>query len=252
MTHTTTIKKAPGTCDSKGLAADTTGADFPMAKAQGKELASQTSLALTTTHTEARIDSRLVAQGLGNTHKAVMSLIDRYRASFKAHGQLTFKKEVGDRKHGGGNAARYALLNEDQAFFLLNLSRNTEIVVVLKSKLITAFSEARRAADVRRTEYLPAHHAMHDAIKDKAAGSPNERFMHINANKALNQLAGVQAGCRAGAGTLQQSLLAVGSALAARAVHAAQDAQGLHQHIKNALKPLEGILSLGGASEAKP
>lgn len=235
-----------------GLAADTTGADFPTAKAQAKETPSQTSLALTTTTTEARVDSRLLAKQLGNKHKAVLTLLDRYLPTFKAHGQLTFKKEVGSRKQGGGNAERYALLNENQAYFLLSLSRNTEIVVALKSRLITAFSEARRAADVRRTEYLPAHHAMHDAIKDKAAGSPNERFMHINANKALNQLAGVQAGCRAGAGTLQQSLLAVGSALAARAVQAAQDAQGLHQHIKNALKPLEGVLSLGGASEAKP
>ena len=40
MTHTTTHKKAPGTCDSKGLAADTTGADFPTAAHDGKAFAS--------------------------------------------------------------------------------------------------------------------------------------------------------------------------------------------------------------------
>ena len=40
MTHTTTIEKAPGTCDSKGLAADTTGADFPTAAHEGKAFAS--------------------------------------------------------------------------------------------------------------------------------------------------------------------------------------------------------------------
>ena len=39
MTHTTTIKKAPGTCDSKGLAADTTGADFPTSAHEGKAFA---------------------------------------------------------------------------------------------------------------------------------------------------------------------------------------------------------------------
>ena len=39
MTHTT-IKKALGTCDSKGLAADTTGADFPTAAHDGKAFAS--------------------------------------------------------------------------------------------------------------------------------------------------------------------------------------------------------------------
>ena len=40
MTHTTTHKKAPGTCDSKGLAADTTDADFPTAANEGKAFAS--------------------------------------------------------------------------------------------------------------------------------------------------------------------------------------------------------------------
>ena len=38
--HTTTNEKAPGTCDSKGLAVDTTGADFPTAANEGKAFAS--------------------------------------------------------------------------------------------------------------------------------------------------------------------------------------------------------------------
>jgi hypothetical protein len=50
------------------------------------------------------------------------------------------------------------------------------------------------------------------------------------------------------AGVLQQSLIAVGSALTARAIHAAQDLHGLHQ---NALKPLEGVLSLNGTSQVQ-
>ena len=39
MTYTTPHDKAPGTCDSKGLAADTTGADFPTAAHEGKAFA---------------------------------------------------------------------------------------------------------------------------------------------------------------------------------------------------------------------
>jgi phage regulator Rha-like protein len=112
-------------------------------------------LALTMTTTGARIDSRLLAAHMGNGHKAVMGLLDRYLGAFRTHGQLTFQKEVGDRRQGGGNAERYALLNEDQAYFLLSLSRNSEIVVALKSKLIAAFSEARRATDMRQREYPP-------------------------------------------------------------------------------------------------
>ena len=40
MTHTTTHEKSPGTCDSKGLAADTTGTDFPTTAHDGKAFAS--------------------------------------------------------------------------------------------------------------------------------------------------------------------------------------------------------------------
>ena len=39
MTTTTTHRKAPGTCDSKGLAVDTTSADFPTAANEGKAFA---------------------------------------------------------------------------------------------------------------------------------------------------------------------------------------------------------------------
>ena len=40
MTHTTTHEKSPGTYDSKGLAADTTGAYFPTTAHDGKAFAS--------------------------------------------------------------------------------------------------------------------------------------------------------------------------------------------------------------------
>ena len=39
MIHTTIHKKALGTCNSKGLAADTTGAHFPTAAHEGKAFA---------------------------------------------------------------------------------------------------------------------------------------------------------------------------------------------------------------------
>lgn len=205
---------------------------------------------LTTVKAEPRADTRLLAKHLGNTHKAVMALVDRYQERLQSFGQLPFKKEVGDRAQGGGNAERFALLNEDQAFCLVALSRNTDRVVDLKVKMVAAFGDARRAAEVREAEYLPSYHAMHDAIKRAANGSPNERFMHINANKVLNQLAGVQPGQRPAAGQLQQSILAVGCAMAARAVTEAPDGHGLHQHIKTALKPLASVLLTGAVDAA--
>lgn len=187
--------------------------------------------------TRDRVDSRLVAQYLDTKHRNTFELISDHKADFNELGLLRF--ETG--KVTGGRPEKFALLNEDHCYLLLTYSRNTAKVRALKVKLVKAFRDARRAAEVRQTEYLPAHHALHDAIKIRAAGSPNERFMHINANKALNQLAGVQAGQRVGANPLQQSLLAVGAAIAANAVLGAQDGHGLHKRIKAALEPLAGL-----------
>ena len=110
----TPIKKAAGgkttTATNSVSQTDFTGAD----------------LALTTTSTMARIDSRLLALQLDNRHKAVMTLIERY-----------------------------ALLTEDQSYFLLSLSRNTDTVVALKSMLIRAFGQARRAADLIKPSICP-------------------------------------------------------------------------------------------------
>ena len=195
---------------------------------------------LTLVKNERRADTRLLAKHLGNQHKNVFELVKNYKADFEQLGKVTFQTEA----LSSGQLEKFALLNEDQAYLLLTYSRNTTKVRALKVKMVKAFAEARRAAEVRQVEYLPAYHQLHDAIKVAANGSPNERFIHMNANKALNQLAGVESGQRAGAGSLQQSILAVGSALAAQALQNATDGHGLHKRIKAALEPLTGILAL--------
>jgi phage regulator Rha-like protein len=201
---------------------------------------------LTTCATEARIDSRLLAHGLLNQHKAVLTLLDRYVDVFKHHGQLTFKKEVGERKQGGGNAERYALLNEDQAYLLLNLSRNTKVVVSLKSKLIAAFGEARRAADMRRTEYLPSYHYLQDSIHAVSATSSNEGRVHMNVAKLINKTVGLQAGQRAAAAIPQQAMLIVAQTVAARAMQSGVDHHDGYQRVKQSLLAFSACTMLEG------
>ena len=92
---------------------------------------------------EPRVDSRVLAEQLGTQHKSTMELIDKYADKIRRFGHLPFQTEVGKRVQGGGKAERFALLNEDQAFLLLALSRNTDRVVELKSSLVMAFREAR-------------------------------------------------------------------------------------------------------------
>lgn len=101
--------------------------------------------AITLTHTEnePRVDSRQLANQLGTKHKNPMALIERYLAKFAEFGVVPFQTEKPLAGTAGGRPERFALLNEDQAFFLLSLSRNTDRVVDLKADLIMAFREAR-------------------------------------------------------------------------------------------------------------
>lgn len=203
---------------------------------------------LTTSTAVPRIDSRLLAKSLGNKHRHVMALLDKYMGKVKTFGHVSFKNADGERKQGGGKAERYALLNENQAYFLLSLSRNTDIVVTLKAKLIRAFGQARRAADLHKTEYLPQYHQLHERLGTLAAGSSNERQVHMNVNKLLNKFAGIEAGQRASAALPQQEVLIVGQLVATNQAHGATDHHDAYQGIKTTLQALQGVIALEVAS----
>lgn len=100
-------------------------------------------IALTQYNGEPRVDSRLLAEQLDNKHKNSMALVDRYLTKFEEFGVVPFQTEKPLAGTAGGRPERFALLNEDQAFFLLALSRNSDRVVGLKADLIMAFREAR-------------------------------------------------------------------------------------------------------------
>ncbi|MBB2977659.1 phage regulatory protein/antirepressor Ant [Paraburkholderia tropica] len=99
-----------------------------------------TALVLTESRGEMRADSRVIAIHLGNAHKSVRELIQTYQAHFEQFGILPFETaEI----RGRGQPERFALLNEDQCYFLLTLVRNSDRVVDLKARLVAAFRDAR-------------------------------------------------------------------------------------------------------------
>lgn len=182
---------------------------------------------------EARVDSRLIAQALGNQHKAVVQLIERYAAEMQSLGKLPFEMEP----LPSGQRERFALLNEDQAFFLLTLSRNTARVVELKAKLVAAFRDARHKAELNQ-EYLPSYHELHSQLHVLTAGLPNERWVHANLNKLLNKAAGIKAGTRAIADVPHKALLIAAQHLATQAIRDAPDHREAYRRAKRALAPL--------------
>ena len=169
-------------------------------------------LQVTTFRGEPRIDSRLIAMDLGNNHKSTIELIEKYEPKFQRFGHLPFQTEVGKRAQGGGKAEKFALLNEDQSYYLLALSRNSEIVVDLKADLVMAFREARNKESVTSLQYLPLYREMHDEVKalalraEERGSTTPERIFHINANKAINSAMGIASGEREGL-TLDQQIL---------------------------------------------
>ncbi len=136
------------------------------------QIKGQSLISLTQLKGEPRVDSRMLAEQLGTRHKSSIELIEKYAGKIHRFGHLPFQTEVGKRAQGGGKAERFALLNEDQAFFLLALSRNTDRVVELKSSLIMAFREARYGSACQTLE-----------ARKKEASSSGRRLAHWRHDK---------------------------------------------------------------------
>ena len=172
-----------------------------------------------------------------------MALIEKYAQSFVMFGEVLFQK-ASSLDSATGQRERFAMLNENQALFLLSLSRNSDRVVDLKVKLIQAFSEARRAVDQRQREYLPTYHQLHDVIHSLACESSNKKYVHMNVNKLVNKAAGVEAGQRATLALFQQSMLIVAQAVAANALRGATDHHAGYERVKQSLQALAAVTQL--------
>ena len=124
------------------------------------------------------------------------------------------------------------------------MSRNSDHVVDLKVKLVQAFSEARRVADQRQTEYLPTYYCLHDTVHQLAAQSANEKFVHINFNKLVNKTAGLEAGQRPKAGLSQQAMVIVAQVVATQAMQGATDHHDGYQLAKRSLSALAAVMNV--------
>lgn len=165
-----------------------------------KENINSSKLSIITLQDEPRADSRVLAEGLGIKHRNLMENIRKYEGDLSGFGHLPFKTEVGERIQGGGKAEIYALLNEDQAYFVLTLSRNTPKVVSLKKKLVKEFGRLRKKEEQRaalswqqaRLEGKDARRHETDAIQEfveyaTAQGSKSAKLYYMNITKMTHR-----------------------------------------------------------------
>lgn len=78
--------------------------------------------------------SKIIAEGVQLEHRAILSLIDKYKSRFDKYRQITFEM-----RKSAGRPVRVAWLNEIQATFLISLMKNSEVVVDFKEKLVAEY-----------------------------------------------------------------------------------------------------------------
>jgi len=161
---------------------------------------------------EFRIDSRLLAPELNHRHRTILESLDKYKSQFESLGAFPFQTEMG---LNGGVPIRYALLNEDQCYFLLTLMRNNEHIVKSKLNLVKAFRDARKQLaerDIARLDGKQARRLETDAIKSlveyaKASGSSKPDMYYVTLTKMTNNALGIESGQRESMNARQLQLL---------------------------------------------
>lgn len=152
---------------------------------------------------ELRTDSRLLAGFLDHRHRTILENIDKYSAELRSISGLPFETGTLETR-GGVQSQRYAMLDEDQCYFLLTLMRNNERVVAAKLALVKAFKNARAQLalrDVVRLDGKLVRKAETDSIKllveyASANGSKSANRYYTNVTKMTNTLLGIEAGQR--------------------------------------------------------
>lgn len=152
------------------------------------------------------VSSRLLAKRMEIDHKSVANTINKHKELFKRHGDYVVFK-IRDKSKSGRE--KEAFLTEDQAYFLLSLSRNTGKVVQLKSDLVRAFSELRRQHELLVDRHAKLEYQQNRAIgklhrRDltddikpfieyaKAQGSKGSHFLYLNITKWVNKACGIE------------------------------------------------------------
>lgn len=127
---------------------------------------------------ELYVDSRLIAERLGIEHESFLRTLDNYQTQIEqGFGILRF--EIG-KIDGRGRPPRFAYLNEDQATFVMTLSRNSPEVIQCKLDLVSSFSKAKKLLRQRQEQeqtvrqvpywYQRLRLAMSDAEKPLQSG----------------------------------------------------------------------------------
>lgn len=214
-------------------------------------------------------NSWVIAEGTGNSHRAIKSIVDKYSDDFKEFGKLSYhskwfenekqKKIFSDNSKGVSREKtkiEVILLNEPQATLLITYLRNTEQVRRFKKNLVFEFYRMR---DFIREKQTPAWQESRqtgittrkketDAIKrlceyTTAQGSKHPERLYTAYTKLANKAAGITN--RTTATNLQLSVLTVAESIIAQTIDAGIEEnkpyKEIYQDCKRKLAVLQGV-----------
>lgn len=179
--------------------------------------------------------------------RSTMKLITQYQTTIETHGVVRFKIAKPPKGTTGGRPEQVAMLNEEQCFFILTLSRNTPQVVQAKSNLVKAFKAAREQLAQRQVQYLPLHHAAHDSIhaavlRAHANGSTTtEALVHMNVEKLLNTCFGIAPNSRAKLSAQMQAIMSTAYSVVSDIYAQEQDHKTAYQRAKQQVMQLAAL-----------
>lgn len=214
-------------------------------------------------------NSWVIAEGTGNSHRAIKSIVDKYSDDFKEFEKLSYhskwfenekqKKVFSDNSKGVSREKtkiEVILLNEPQATLLITYLRNTEQVRRFKKNLVFEFYRMR---DFIREKQTPAWQESRqtgittrkketDAIKRlceyaTAQGSKHPERLYTAYIKLANKAAGITN--RTTATGLQISILTVAESIIAQTIDAGIEEnkpyKEIYQDCKKKLAVLQGV-----------
>jgi phage regulator Rha-like protein len=124
--------------------------------------------------------SKIFADGINITHKAVQNLIQKHYDRFKRFGKVVFEIRPLPNSRTGQNEKIYRL-NQEQATFLFTLSRNSEKVLDFKEKLVKAFyamAKELQNRQITRQAGIIHRRTVTDAIKAFIPDSDHKKYAY--------------------------------------------------------------------------
>ena len=214
-------------------------------------------------------NSWVIAEGTGNSHRAIKSIVDKYSDDFKEFGKLSYhskwfenekqKKIFSDNSKGVSREKtkiEVILLNEPQATLLITYLRNTEQVRRFKKNLVFEFYRMRDFIGEKQTPAwqesrqtgITTRKKETDAIKRlceyaTAQGSKHPERLYTAYTKLANKAAGITN--RTTATNLQLSVLTVAESIIAQTIDAGIEEnkpyKEIYQDCKRKLAVLQGV-----------